>query len=270
MMITLPWPLFFLVFYYLLDKTNLQPATTTHNGLHYSALDSSQDRKEISPEHKKSSLELSLYEKCCITKDISPYILFLFLTYFAEYLTNQSIITTISFDRAPFSPRDHYLYYIWAYHVGKFLGRSHFMLVSCVYPPLLPYIHIRKTWILSIIEIAHMLFFFFASWYRFVPHVAIMLILCSTEGFTAGSMYVNSAHTVSEMIDKPKKRELALAFLTLGNACGKLAAGLLGLFVEPELRKHCLYDLDKGEFCYTRYDSFRGWTTNEYCEHVKS
>ena len=267
MMITLPWPVLILVFYHLLDKTNLQTKTTTHDGAQYTAIGSPPQEEEDESSLRKgiSSNKLSIYEKCCVAKEVSPYTLFLFLAYFAEYLSNQSIITTLSFPNAPFNPRDHYLYYIWTYHAGKFLGRSHFLIVSIIYPPLLPYIHVRKTWILAIIEIAHMMFFLLALWYRFVPHVSIVLILCFTEGFTAGSIYVNSAHTVSEMIDNQKKRELGLAFLTLGNACGKLAAGMLGLLVEPELQKHCLYGLKDGEFCHTRYKSGKGWSTNKYC-----
>ena len=111
-----------------------------------------------------------------------------------------------------------------------------------------------------------MTFFLFSSWFRFVPHVSIILILCATEGFTAGSMYINSAFTVSEIVSETKHREFALALLTIGNGFGKLAAGVLGLHVEPRLKSHCLIDLQFQNECMTRYQLESGWTENIRCK----
>jgi len=126
-------------------------------------------------------------------------------------------------------------------------------------------VRVKKTWILALIEIGHLLFFVFASWFRFAPHVSIIIMLCITEGFVAGSIYVNSAHTVSEVISEPKQREFALGLLTIGNGLGKLSAGFLGLYVEPQLKKHCVYDLELRDQCITRYPQKSGWTTDTHC-----
>ena len=209
--------------------------------------------------------ELAWKEKLLVAKRILPYITFLFLTYYAEYLSNQGVITTLAFSDSSFSPRDHYQYYIVCYHVGKFLGRSHIFLLSCTCSKVIPYVRVRKTWILALVEIAHLVFFLFASWFRFVPHVSIILILCVTEGFVAGSMYLNSAHTVSDVIDDPKEREFALGLLTIGNGLGQLTAGFLGLQVEPHLKKHCVYDLELRDECITRFPQPSGWTKNMHC-----
>lgn len=251
-MTTIPWPFLLLLFYALLDKEPI-------------------GKKEIIPfseDHppvEDDTTTFSFRDRLNVAKDIFPYITFLFITYFSEYLSNHAVITTLAFPNAPFKPRDHYPYYILSYHVGKFMGRSHFFLVSAINPKLVHYVRVRRTWILALIASLHGLFFFLASWYRFVPRVEIIIALCFTEGFTAGSMYLNSAHTVSELIADQQKKEFALSLLTVGNACGKLAAGLCGLFQEPLLKKHCVEDLKLGEYCLTRHTRKAGWNKSFNC-----
>ena len=208
---------------------------------------------------------LSWREKIDGVKQISPYIFFLFVTYLAEYLANHAVITTLAFPSSSFSPRDHYPYYLLSYHVGKFLGRSHFFVVSTFFPSALPRIAIKKTWLLALLEVLHLVFFFLVAWYRFVTEAWIIILLCFTEGFTAGSMYVNSAHAVSDKIPAPALREFALCILTVGNAFGKLTAGFWGLFQEPMIRRHCLNDLDLGEYCFTRHAHHSAWERAPSC-----
>ena len=259
---TIPWPFLVLLMYAFLQKNDINGKTKELGDVNYEKLPSSEDTDESEGNFHNS---LTWKEKFSVAKQIIPFIIYLFLTYFAEYLSNQAIITTIAFSNASFSPRDHYQYYIVFYQVGKFLGRSHIFFLSFTCAKVIPYVRVKKTWILALIEIGHLVFFVFASWFRFVPHVSIILILCITEGFVAGSIYVNSAHTVSEVIPEPKQREFALGLLTIGNGLGKLTAGFLGLHVEPQLKKHCVYDLELRGQCITRYPQKSGWTTDKHC-----
>lgn len=255
-MITIPWPFLLFLFYALLDKEPIEKKKTfVVEGENDSPVE---DKLE-------NTQSISFSERLIIAKDIFPFILFLFITYFSEYISNHAIITTLAFPNAPFGPRDHYPYYILSYHIGKFMGRSHLFLVTAVAPKLVHYIRIKRTWILALIAFVHGVFFLFASWFRFVPRVEIIIALCATEGFTAGSMYLNSAHTVSDLIADPESREFALCLLTVGNACGKLAAGLVGLFQEPLLKKHCIEELKLGEYCLTRHTHKAGWNKNSHC-----
>ena len=243
-MITILWPILLFLLYALLVKDaigkEMEPANNDQNP--------PEEDKFLASRHT-----ISFSDRLHVAKHILPYILFLFITYFSEYLSNHAIITTLAFSNAPSNPRDHYPYYLLAYHVGKFMGRSHLFLVSAAWLKLVLYIRVRRTWILALTAFLHGVFFFLASWFRFLPCVEIIIALCATEGFTAGSMYLNSAHTVSDLITHPEKRELALCLLTVGNACGKLTAGLIGLFQEPFLTKHCIEELKLGEYCLTRH-----------------
>ena len=228
--------------------------------------DQATDRKGTTPNGNCSSMNtLTWREKLSGAKQICPYIVFLFITYLAEYLSNHAVITTLAFPSSTFSPRDHYPYYLLSYHIGKFLGRSHFFVIYTLFPSVLPYIHIKQTWTLALVQVLHLAFFILVSWYRFVTHAWVIIVLCMTEGFTAGSMYVNSAHTVSEKISAPGLREFALCILTVGNACGKLVAGLLGLVQEPLLKEHCLHELGLGEYCFTRHAHHSAWGESKSC-----
>lgn len=249
--------------YAFLEKNGINTKATERGDVNYEKLPSSEN--DTDEQDRTFQNSLTWKEKFSVAKQILPYITYLFLTYFAEYLSNHAVITTLAFSNVSFSPRDHYQYYIVCYQVGKFLGRSHIFFLTCTCSKVIPYVRVKKTWILAVIEIAHLLFFVFASWFRFVPHVSVILILCVTEGFVAGSMYVNSAYTVSEVISEPKQREFALGLLTIGNGLGKLTAGFLGLHVEPQLKKHCVYDLELRDQCITRYPQKSGWTTDKHC-----
>ena len=254
LLMTITWPFLLLFLYVVLDKESLKREQSI-----------AEENAGVVEEDEKGHITISFSNKVTIAKDIFPFILFLFVTYFSEYLSNHAIITTLGFPNAPFAPRDHYPYYILCYHVGKFLGRSHMFIISAINPIIISYVHVKRTWVLALIVFLHGIFFLLASWFRFVPRVEIILALCFTEGFTAGSMYLNSALTVSGQITDPEGREFALCLLTVGNACGKLTAGLLGLFQEPFLRRHCYEDLGLGYYCLTRHEHRAAWTRNVNC-----
>lgn len=277
---TVPWPLLFLVLYALLNKEPMKKASrkeelsiaeeknntvdTTEKQDKIEATDTVKNNL-TAPEtdeesHEQNYEKLSTLDKLNVAVKIIPYIFFLLVTYFAEYLSNHAVITTLAFPESSLSPRDHYPYYMLAYHFGKFIGRSHIFVISCFSPGLLGRVLVRKTWILAVIAVVHLVVFFLMSWYRVVTHFEVVIALCITEGFTAGSMYVNSVHTVSEIIKETKHKEFALGLLTVGDATGKLLAGVAGLWQEPFLRRHCLEELDLGVYCFTRHVDESGWS----------
>ncbi|XP_078356656.1 uncharacterized protein LOC144641517 [Oculina patagonica] len=253
-----PFVLLLFVAFYSLPKDHLperQNSDISHQRIKYVPLESNTDSKSqmnIFP-------ELSWKEMFSVASKIYPFITYMFLAYYAEYLANSAVITTLAFSGVPFSPRDHYLYYMLMYHLGKFLGRSHILIASCACPKMVPCIRVQKTWNLTLIECCHLLFFLMASWFRFFSSVWIVLILCFTEGFTAGSIYVNSVHAVSEQLPDLRRSEFALSLLMVGNDVGVLSAGLMGLHVEPKLKLHCFSKLENEIYCLTRHTGTGGW-----------
>ena len=255
-----PLVLLLLVSFYSLPKDHLperQNREISRRGIKYVPLNSNADGEH----HVNINPQLSWKEMFSVVNVIYPFITYMFVAYYADYLENSAVITTLAFSGAPFSPRDHYLYYMLMYHLGKFLGRSHILIASCACPKMVPCIRVQKTWILALIQCCHLLFFLIASWFRFFSSVWIVLILCFTEGFTAGSIYVNSVHTVSEQFSDVRRSEFALSLLMVGNDVGGLSAGLMGVHVETKLKLHCINELENEIYCLTRHTGTGGWYT---------
>ena len=119
--------------------------------------------------------------------------------------------------------------------------------------------------IVSVLEMAHLIFFLFESWYHFVWYIWIIIALCSTLGLVAGMIVLHSPHAVSRYVT-PEEREFALGLLTVGNALGALVAGFVGLAVEPFLSKKCTEHFSASqEFCFTRHRNMTGWSNNIHC-----
>ncbi|KAJ7372776.1 battenin CLN3 protein [Desmophyllum pertusum] len=124
---------------------------------------------------------------------------------------------------------------------------------------------IKKTWILALASIAMMFFLVFASWYRFISEVAIILALCFFIGVLTTMQYSNAPLIVAEIFTDVTKKEFALGLLTLGLSAGLLSAQLMGLYVEPYLKRHCLDELGLGKVCFTRFSNDTGWVENLHC-----
>ena len=135
---TIPWLILFLITYYILEKKEIDSNAKENGGVKYKKLllksnDTSLDEAYTTPEHG-----VTWREKFSVTMQTLPCITFLFLTYFAKDLSNQSIITTLAFPNPSFSPRDHYQYDVVCYQIEQFVGRSHIFLLSCTCSTLVP------------------------------------------------------------------------------------------------------------------------------------
>ena len=206
------------------------------------------------------------YEKLKIGWKILPYIIPLILSFFAEYLSNSSVVTTIAFPNSNVLPRDHFLYYYFSYEIGKFVGRSYLFIFACLPQEAIEFLKCDRTWIFAVLEMAHLIFFLFESWYHFVWYIWIIIFLCSTLGLVAGLIAVHSPHAVAQQV-APHEKEFALGLLTVGNAVGGFVAGLLGLVLEPYLTQKCVEHFAANkEFCFTRHRNTTGWERNIHCK----
>ena len=261
-MITIPLPLLVLVFYAILDKDYITNRPEGRIEVEYTIVPSASDTKEQTTTDTEKSL---CSEQLRIGRKILPYIIALLLSFGAEYLSNSSVITTIAFPDSNVLARDHFLYYFLSYEIGKFLGRSHLFMLSCLPSDIIELLKCKRTWVFAVIEIAHLTFFLLESWYHFVSYIWIIIALCFTLGLVAGMLVLHSPHAVTEHV-APEEKEFALGLLTIGNAVGGFVAGLLGLVVEPYLRGKCREHFSASkEFCFTRPQNMTGWASNIHC-----
>ena len=245
--------IFLLIFYALMERKHSQGEQKTTRGItrkeiQYSSID------EQTTERKDSHLTWD--DKLLAIKRVCPIIASIISAWIAEYLIIQSVITTIAFPSAPFPPRDHYQYYIFVFLFGELFGRSYLIVASYLTPSVAPKLIFRRIWFLAAAEISILVFFLCAAWFRFLTDVSIVLILAFIGGIIIGIMYVNMLAIYSETED-PTSREFVLGYASAATGAGAVTAGLLGLLVEPWLRRHCLSVVTNSNFCFTRSQSGR-------------
>ena len=246
------------VCYSLMDKKHLpspSPSATSYEEIPYVPLEGTEGEQTTGATGSKSShgihQPLTWQEKSSAMKRMIPSLAPLFFAWFSEYLIIQAVITTLAFPNAPFRPRDHYQYYIFIFLSGEVIGRSYPAVVSLIRPELVPRLKTQRIWVLSAIEVSHLLFFVLASWYRFLPSVSVVLVLSFTGGLTVGVLFINALSLFSDTFE-PRYREFVMGYAVVAMGCGSFSAALMGLVVEPRLRKHCEYLLKSDDYCFTR------------------
>lgn len=93
--------------------------------------------------------KFSCSEKLHIALKISPFIIALCLSFFSEYLSMSSVVTTIAFPSSGIDLRDHFIYYTLSCGVGKFIGRSHLFLLSFLPLDDKEFLKCSRTWIFT-------------------------------------------------------------------------------------------------------------------------
>ena len=260
-MIVIPLPLSILVSYAMLDKGDI----SNGEGLGTKVVKKAKYTAVSMDELLVPSQRLSYGEKFRIGRKIICFIIPLFFSFFAEYLANSSVITTIAFPNSQVLPRDHFLYYSLSYCTGKFLGRSYLLLFAWLSKDLTEFLFCDRTWIFAVLEIAQLIFFLFQSWYHFVSFIWIIVCLCFTLGLVSGMIYLHSPHAVARHVE-PEEKEFALGLITVGNSVGAFVGGLVGLIVESYLIQNCVTQFSNSkEFCFTRHKNTSGWESNIHC-----
>lgn len=183
-----------------------------------------------------------------------PHMLPIFITWFSEYIIVQAVITTLAFPSSPFKPRDHYEYYIVVFMVGEMVGRSYLLVLSYIKKDWGEKAKFPYLWVLCLVGVMDLLFLVLAAWYRFLPSVWIVLLLMFVCGLTAGAFYVNVVIIFRNCLQQ-KYKEFAMGYIDLPLTGGVLTAAVLGLYVEPLLREHCMILMDNTDFCFTRTQS---------------
>ena len=207
------------------------------------------------------NLDLSWSEKVSLLKENAPLLLSFFIGYFAEFLSLNGVVTTLAFRNAPFDPRNHYIFYAIVFMLGECVGRSYLCVVSVCKPNANVGV-IKQTWVFTVLLTVILVFLCFASWFRFVTSVWLVLFLMFLVGLLAGALYVNTYLVAGANMDSLRK-EFSRSALPVSPAAGMAAAGFIGLVTEPSLRNHCVATTHLAEYCFTR--SMQGWNATTSC-----
>lgn len=215
---------------------------------------SATDKTEIATYEDSGSTDdssLTCREKFMVIRQMLPNLIPIYIAWFSEYMIIQAVITTLAFPNAPFRPRDHYQYYIFVFLGGEVVGRSYLVALSYIKADWAEKAKFPYLWVLSIIEVVHLLFFILAAWYRFLPSVWIVLLLSFTGGATIGVFFVNALAFFRDKFDG-RYKEFAMGYIVVAMGGGTFTASLVGLLTEPLLRRHCMVLLNNDDYCFTR------------------
>ncbi|OZJ06324.1 hypothetical protein BZG36_00703 [Bifiguratus adelaidae] len=157
---------------------------------------------------------------------IMPFILPMFVVYWAEYTINQGVAPTLLFpvSKTPFANvRDHYVTYQALYQVGVFVSRS-----SVTFYP------IHRVWIPALSQVVILFFFILQALFSFLPSIWIVFIVIFVEGLFGGAVYVNVFHRIRCEVPDVYK-ELSMGVVGMADGSGITLAGLISVVLEPLL-----------------------------------
>ena len=224
-------PLLLPLFYSLMDKKSNETSvshTTSYEDIPYSPL---------TPSSQEQQQNLTNTDKVQVIWENVPLSISMFNAMFGKYLLMQAIVTSLVFSNAPFHPRDHYQYYIFAVVAGELLGRSYGLVMfflKCSLPD-----YTKQTWIFASIIVTCLLFLVFASWFHFLHNVWIVIFICFVVGLNTGVLY-NCTFAAAASERSSRHKMFSRAFLVFPIAAGMFTASLLGLYIEPLIKDHCV------------------------------
>ncbi|XP_020905378.1 protein BTN1 isoform X2 [Exaiptasia diaphana] len=252
-------PIYPLLAWHLKRTSNLpNKELTTSKGTHveFTPLTEQDSNSEVVDQH------LTLKEKFSAVLENLHLAVPLFIGEVSDFLITNAVITTIAFENSPFDPRDHFLYYQLTFWAAEFIGRSYGLVILWFKPSCT--VVTNKTWIFSAIITANLLLLTCASWYRFLPNFYVAATLVAITGATQGALYLNT-FAVAGKDKRPRHREFSQAFLTSALVGGVVAAALMGFYIEPKLKEHCMQILAPHDtLCFTRLTHGQ-WNTTLSC-----
>lgn len=212
-----------------------------------------QEQKFFSSEDEENETGISRtkYQAIC---NIFPYIIFLFLEYLLGDLIINSVVTTLAFSNAPFSQRDHFVYYYLTLVFSLFISRSYLPLLMWLSPNNSRNVIIENLRVFSVLVLiiaACFIFCFCAVWFRFLNNVGYVFLVILVLGNVSGTIDSNALCSIKSRAD-PKNKLFLLGQASIGIAVGHMISGIVGLFLEPFLRMHCFEVSANVTYCYTR------------------
>jgi battenin len=157
-----------------------------------------------------------------------PYMIPLYVVYFAEYALQAGTWTAIGFPVDDEDARDRfYEYSNWTYQAGVFISRSSGTLFTA---PL------SILWLMPALQIGNVAFFWWVAKYQ-VFYNNLLLIPAFYVGLLGGAVYINGYTRISADIPI-EHREFALSSTSVAEGLGIVSADVVGLFLQS-----CLYQI---------------------------
>lgn len=186
---------------------------------------------------KQSSIStLTVTERFHLVTSLWPYMVPLFVVYFAEYAMQSGTWAAIGFPLHDEHAR-HQFYVLanWCYQAGVFLSRSAGMLWNA---------SMTAIWIMPAAQLGFLFFFTSNAVVQFWWNWGLLLP-CFVTGLLGGSVYVQGFSAIEQDV-QPSHREFALAAASVADSFGVALADIVGVVIQG-----CLFhlnDLDGADY----------------------
>mmetsp|Transcript_16195 Transcript_16195/g.27139 ORF Transcript_16195/g.27139 Transcript_16195/m.27139 type:complete len:418 (+) Transcript_16195:273-1526(+) len=159
------------------------------------------------------------------TLELWPFMVPLFVVYFAEYAMQSGVWAAIGFPVDSENARDlFYEYSNWMYQAGVLVSRSSGVLWQA---------DLRALWTMPALQVAFLVFFLLNAYYMFWYSWSL-LALCFCVGLLGGAVYVNGFALISEKVP-PHLKEFSLSAASIADSIGIACANIAGIFIQKAL-----------------------------------
>ena len=202
---------------------------------------------ESSPNNTPET-RLSLKDKLWLVWKTAVLFIALFTSNISKMLLTTAVVTTIAFNNVPISPRNQYLFYLLASGIGDLIGRLYLLCFSlCGIDDKLT---VRKTWILTFLNVSILIFMVSASWFRILTSFAVTVGIVMMNSLVSGIVMINTFQNAGEGLGMSEKK-FCRALATAAFWIASINVSFIGLDTEASLRNHCLLYFPEVT-CYTR------------------
>lgn len=177
---------------------------------------------------------LGLGRRMRLLAQLSPYMLPLALVYFAEYLINQTVYSTVFYrDAALIECSKQYTFLQLCYQTGVLISRSSVNLVRLK--------NLATLQLPAVFQVINLVVLTLNSVYLYLPSFWLVVAFGVWEGLMGGGIYVNVFYLVSERFDG-REKEFCLGSTTQAYGLSITLAAVVGIFFQPFLLERSKVD----------------------------
>ena len=182
-------------------------------------------REQEARDLSAAAVEMTIQERIASTISLWPFMIPLFLVYFAEYAMQSGVWAAMGFPIDSENARsDFYEYSNWTYQLGVLVSRSSGMFWKA---------DMKALWIMPIMQCFLLLFFILDAYYKFWYDWSLLTV-CFVVGLLGGAVYVNGFALISEKVPAHLK-EFSLSAASIADSLGIAFSNVAGIFIQKAI-----------------------------------
>lgn len=182
----------------------------------------------------EAAASMSFQERMNNTLSLWPFMIPLFVVYFAEYAMQSGVWSAMGFPVSSENARDNfYEFSNFMYQGGVLVSRSSGMLYKA---------DMKTLWLFPVLQLVLLVFFILDAYYQFWYDWSL-LVPCFVVGLLGGAVYVGGFSLLAETVP-PHLKEFSLSAASLADGAGIALSTIAGIFIQQALYKYHNVDDD--------------------------